>query len=214
MKTLVIIGAGGHGRVVADCAQQAGRYQNIVFLDDCFNQIKTSGQWNIVGLVKDFPQFVSQSDFIVAFGNNQLRASIIKTLQKAKARIISLIHPSATVSPHSEIGSCVIICANAVINIGTRIADGCIVNTGATVDHDCNIHDYVHISPGVNIAGGVTVEQYSWLGIGSTIIECLTLERNTQIGAGAVVTQSTKANSLYLGVPAKQIRTLTNIKQD
>lgn len=214
MKTLVIIGAGGHGRVVADCAQQIGRYQNIVFLDDCFNQNKSSGQWNIVGLVKDFPQYLSHADFIVAFGNNQLRASIIKTLQEAKAHITSLIHPSAAISQQSEIGSGVVICANVVINIGTHIADGCIVNTGATVDHDCKIHAYVHISPGVNIAGGVTVEHSSWLGIGSTIIECLTIAKNTQVGAGAVVTQSTKANSLYLGVPAKLIRPLTNITQE
>lgn len=214
MKTLVIIGAGGHGRVVADCAQQLNTYQKIVFLDDCFNQTKTSGHWKIVGLVEDFSQHLKHSHFIVAFGNNQLRAKINKKLQDAQACIISLIHPCATISPHTCIGKGVMICANAVINVDTHIADGCIINTGATVDHDCNIHSYVHVSPGVNIAGGVTIEQFSWLGIGSTIIECLTIAENTQIGAGALVTQSTKANSLYLGVPAKLIRSLTTITQD
>lgn len=214
MKTLVIIGAGGHGRVVADCAQQIGAYKSIIFLDDCFNSKQTSGNWEVVGLVEDYIHYIDHSDFIVAFGNNLFRAKISKKLQDAQANIISLIHPSAAVSSHTFIGKGVILCANSVINVGTHIADGCIINTGATVDHDCNIHSYVHVSPGVNIAGGVTIEQYSWLGIGSTIIECLTLAENTQIGAGAVVTTSTEASSLYLGVPAKLIRALSTITQD
>lgn len=214
MKTLVIIGAGGHGRVVADCAQQLSFYQHIIFLDDCFNTTKTSGIWEIVGLVEDFIDYIDHADFIVAFGNNLFRAKINTQLQEAQANIISLIHPSATLSPHIHVGKGVIICSNAVINVGAHIADGCIINTGATVDHDCDIHPFVHVSPGVNIAGGVTVEQFSWLGIGSSIIECLTIAENTQVGAGAVVTQSTEANALYLGVPAKKTRSLTNIKQD
>jgi sugar O-acyltransferase (sialic acid O-acetyltransferase NeuD family) len=157
MKKLIIIGAGGHGRVVADCAQQ------------------------------------------------------LMQLKKAKASIISLIHPSAVVSPHTFIGKGVVVFANAVINIGATIADGCIINTAATVDHDCELHQCVHISPGVNIAGGVHIAQLSWIGIGSTIVEYITLADNTQVGAGAVVTQSTQANSLYLGIPAKRVRSLTKI---
>ena len=210
MKTLVIIGAGGHGRVVADCAQQLNAYQKIVFLDDSFKKSKRSGEWQIVGLVEDFPQYLENSDFIVAFGNNNLRAEANKKLEEAKANIISLFHPSASISPNAFIGKGVVICANAAINVGTQIADGCIINTGATVDHDCNLQSYVHVSPGVNIAGGVTVGALSWLGIGSTVIECLTLAENTQIGAGALVIQSTQANSLYLGVPAKRVRALKN----
>lgn len=211
MKTLVIVGAGGHGRVVADCAQQLGIYQSIIFVDDCFHKTKTSGCWPIVGVVEDFFQFIEKSDFIVAFGNNQLREKTIEMLTKAKANIISLLHPSATISPNAIIGKGVMVCANAAINIGTHIADGCIINTGATIDHDCTIHAYSHISPGVSIAGGVCVGKLSWLGIGSSIIEGLTLAENTQIGAGAVVIESTQANSLYLGVPAKRIRSLQKI---
>ena len=211
MKTLVIIGAGGHGRVVADCAQQLGTYRKIIFLDDCYNKSKNSGDWPIVGLVEEFPQYLENSDFIVAFGNNCLRAEVNKKLEDAKANIISLLHPFATISPNTLIGKGVVICANAAINVGTQIADGCIINTGATVDHDCKLQSYVHVAPGVNSAGGVNINKFSWLGIGSTVIESLTLAENTQIGAGAVVTQSTQANSLYLGVPAKRVRALTNI---
>lgn len=211
MKKLIIIGAGGHGRVVADCAEQLGEYSQIVFLDDCFNENKENSEWTVIGSVKDFPQYIEQADFIVAFGNNRLRKRILMQLKKAKANIVSLIHPSAVVSPHTFIGKGVVVFANAVINIGAHVADGCIINTAATVDHDCELHLCVHISPGANIAGGVHIAQLSWVGIGSTVVEYITLADNTQVGAGAVVTQSTQANSLYLGVPAKRVRSLTKI---
>ncbi|MBA6263212.1 acetyltransferase [Colwellia sp. Bg11-12] len=211
MKKLIIIGAGGHGRVVADCAQQLGKYSKIFFLDDCFNEKKENSEWTVIGLVKDFPQYIDEADFVVAFGNNRLRKDILMQLKKEKASIVSLIHPSAVVSPHTFIGKGVVVFANAVINIGATIADGCIINTAATVDHDCELHQCVHVSPGVNIAGGVHIAQLSWIGIGSTIVEYITLADNTQVGAGAVVTQSTQANSLYLGIPAKRVRSLTKI---
>jgi sugar O-acyltransferase (sialic acid O-acetyltransferase NeuD family) len=211
MKKLIIIGAGGHGRVVADCAQQLGKYSQIVFLDDCFYERKENSEWQVIGSVKDFPQYIDDADFVVAFGNNRLRKKIILQLKKLKANIVSIIHPSAVISPHTFIGKGVVIFANAVVNIGASIADGCIINTAATVDHDCELHECVHVSPGANIAGGVHIAQLSWIGIGSTIVECITLADNTQVGAGAVVTQSTQANSLYVGVPAKRVRSLTKI---
>jgi len=211
MKKLLIIGSGGHGRVVADCAQQLGQYNQIDFLDDCFYDRKDNNQWQVIGLVKDFPQFIDKVDFIVAYSNSRIRKQIIAQLKHAQANIVSLIHPSAIVSPNAFIGKGVVIFANAVINIGANISDGCIINTSATVDHDCVLNECVHISPGVSIGGGVHIGQLSWLGIGSTIVDSITLADNTQIGAGAVVTQSTQANSLYVGVPAKRIRSLTKI---
>ena len=207
---LVIIGAGGHGRVVADCAQQLNIYQSIVFLDDSFITSKHSGEWPIVGSLSDIPEHFETSDFIVAIGNNHLRGKILTQLKSKGANIISLIHPTAVISPKTSIGKGVIVCANASVNIGCQIGDGCIINTGATVDHDCELQSYIHVSPGVNIAGGVKVANFSWLGIGSTVIECISIAKNTQIGAGAVVIQPTQANSLYLGVPAKRIRSLKN----
>jgi len=210
MSKLVIIGAGGHGRVVADCAQVIGDYDDIVFLDDCFNERKINEHWRIIGHVSIWSK-LTDSDFIVAFGNNTLRKRMINELQQANANLVSIIHPSAVVSKYANIDVGTVVFANAVINVNSQIGKGCIINTAATIDHDCQIGECVHISPSANIAGGVTIGVLSWLGIGSTVIECLTLAENTQIGAGAVVTQSTQANSLYLGVPAKRVRALTKI---
>jgi UDP-N-acetylbacillosamine N-acetyltransferase len=102
----------------------------------------------------------------------------------------------------------VVVFANAVVNIGARIDEGCIINTAATIDHDCHIQACCHISPGVNIAGGVNVGKGSWLGIGSCVVEYITIAENTQSGAGAVLTKSTQSNQLYVGVPALAVRSL------
>ncbi len=207
-KTLIIIGAGGHGRVVADCAESTGHYHEIIFLDDCFEQRKENSCWPITGPINQWTNYRDNADFIVAIGNNTLRASIIQQLSRAQCYIATLIHPTAFVSSNSNIGQGVVIFANAVVNVGARVDQGCIINTAATIDHDCHIHAYCHISPGVNIAGGVKVGKFSWLGIGSSVIEYITIAENTQSGAGAVITCSTQSNTLYLGVPATPIRSL------
>lgn len=207
-KTLVIIGAGGHGRVVADCAEQLGHYTGILFLDDCVTQRQQSAHWKIAGPIDSWKAYSNKADFIVALGDNALRASIQQQLQTAGVNIATIVHPTAAISKHCQLSKGVVVFANAVVNIGTKIADGCIINTGATVDHDCHIGQYCHLSPGVNIAGGVRVERMSWLGIGCSVIEGITIAENSQMGAGAVVIDNTKSGFLYLGVPAKAVRPL------
>lgn len=202
MSTLIIIGAGGHGRVVADCAQQTGKYQKIYFLDDSYPERKNNSIWDIIGKVEKYTRYLDSADFIVAFGNNKLRQQVLENLIKSNAKIISLIHPSAYISQHSAIEAGVVVFAQAVINIGSTIKTGCIINTGATIDHDCTIEAMVHISPGVNIAGGVTISERSWIGIGASVIESITLAPNTQVAAGSSIIKATQKNSLYAGVPA------------
>tara|TARA_R110000737_G_scaffold282099_1_gene288719 strand:+ start:2240 stop:2893 length:654 start_codon:yes stop_codon:yes gene_type:complete len=202
-KRLLIIGGGGHGRVVADCAEQCAFYQHIIFLVDCTDERKKIHHWPVINELENFHRFVDDHDFIVALGDNKTRAEILEKLALANANIISLIHPSATISPYTTIERGVVVFANAVVNIGSKLLTGVIINTAATIDHDCLIHSCVHISPGANIAGGVEIGPYSWLGIGAATVQAIQLAENTQVAAGAVVTASTQANSLYMGVPAK-----------
>ena len=208
-KTLVIIGAGGHGRVVADCAESIAIYHEIIFLDDCFSTRKNNSHWPIVGPIAHWTKYTDNADFIVAIGSNTLRESLLKKLFATNCCIATLIHPTAFISTKSIIARGVVIFANAVVNVGASIDEGCIINTAATIDHDCHIQAYCHISPGVNIAGGVEVGTRSWLGIGSSVVEYITIAENTQSGAGAVITHSTQSNTLYLGVPAQPSRSLT-----
>ncbi|UUO23941.1 acetyltransferase [Colwellia sp. M166] len=207
-KTLVIIGAGGHGRVVADCAESTAVYHEIIFLDDCFSTRKNNRHWPIVGPIDSWTEHSDNADFIVAVGSNALRESLLQRLFATESYIATLIHPTAFVSSHCDIAQGVVIFANAVVNVGARIDEGCIINTAATIDHDCHIQAYCHIAPGVNIAGGVNVGKRSWLGIGSSVVEYITIAENTQSGAGAVITRATQSNTLYLGVPAQPTRSL------
>ena len=206
MTKLIIIGAGGHGRVVADCALVTNKYQQIVFLDDCYPQRNKNALWPIIGPLGDFTQHIDNAVFFVAFGNNQLRQAIYKQLKAANATIVSIIHPSAAISSNAHIGKGVAVFANATINIASTIDDGCIINTSATIDHDCTLAPFVHISPNAAIAGGVNIGELSWIGINATVIECLTIAANTQVGAGAVIIKNTEENSLNVGVPAQRIK--------
>jgi sugar O-acyltransferase (sialic acid O-acetyltransferase NeuD family) len=203
---LVIIGAGGHGRVVADCAQQIGHHQKIMFLDDCYNERNMNAHWPIEGQVNTWSEYLTCADFIVAFGHNALRLQWHQKLLDSKANIISLIHPQAIISQHTELGLGCVVFAGAVINIGSRIGQACIINTSACIDHDADIADAVHVSPNASLAGQVSIGEKSWVGINATVIQCIVIAENCQIGAGAVVVSNTHADALYVGVPAKLIK--------
>lgn len=208
-KRLLIIGAGGHGRVVADCAEALNQYEDIAFLDDCYDEnapeTQHSSHWSILGKVDVWPAYIVNTDFIVAFGRNDLRLRITNQLKSGGGNIVSLIHPSAIISPYASIGEGTVVFAGAVINVDTVIGDACIVNTSASIDHDCIINDGVHISPNVSLAGGVNVGELSWLGIGSTVIQYLDIVANSQVGAGGVVIKSISQPGLYVGNPTRKI---------
>ena len=192
---LVIIGAGGQGRVCADIARLMG-YAEIIFLDD--------GAPNAEGKVKDYPQYLPDADFFVAIGNGAVRRKIQTMLEENGAPIATLIHPNATVAQDVKIGQGTAVMAGAVINPGAVIGCGNIVNTCASVDHDCRVGDYLHIAVGARICGTVTLEDDSWIGAGAVIIQNLSVCAGCMIGAGAVVVKSITEKGTYLGVPARK----------
>ena len=195
MKKLIIIGAGGHGRVVSETAKLNG-YEVIGFLDDADN--KTT-----VGKVADFIKYIGEADFTVAIGNNAVRMKIQSELIKSGANVVSLIHPNATVSESAAIGKGTVVMAGAVINAGVLIGDGVIINTCASVDHDCRIGDFSHISVGARICGTVGIGDCTWVGAGATVINNIIICGGTTVGAGAVVVKDIDEIGTYVGVPAK-----------
>ncbi|MCF2947684.1 acetyltransferase [Paraglaciecola aquimarina] len=208
-KLLIIIGAGGHGKVAAECAESMGIYQKIVFLDAGASERTSVGPWDIVGMPEDFERYLSgNSEFFVAIGDNQARAKWLTGLDECKAPIASLIHASATISDYSTLGVGSLLCAHAVVNPFTSIGLGCIVNTSASIDHDCVLDNFVHIAPGCHIAGTVKVGEKSFIGIGSSVVQSVNIGKNCVLGAGSVVVGDIKDNSLGYGVPAKIIKTL------
>ena len=200
MKKLVIIGASGQGRVVADIARNNG-YDEIVFLDD--NSTSSfCGYYPIVGKSNDFILHKS-AEFIVAIGNSKVRETIQTKLEKNGMNIATLIHPRSVVAADVKIGAGTVIMAGAVVNPGTSIGKGCILNTCSSVDHDCIVDAYVHISVGAHVAGTVKIGEHTWIGAGATVINNVEITKACMIGAGAIVVKSLNDSGTYVGVPAK-----------
>ena len=197
MNKLIIVGAGGHGKVIADIAVKNG-YSNIVFLDDN-ESIQECAGYPVVGKIAQINSM--DGDKIVAIGNAKIREQI-----QSKIETVTLIHPNAIISRRVKIGAGSVIMAGAVINSDVVIGKGCIINTGASVDHDCIIDDYSHISVGVHVSGTCSVGAHTWIGAGATVSNNIKICDDSIIGAGAVVITNIEVSGTYIGVPAKRIK--------
>ncbi|MBO5339813.1 MAG: acetyltransferase [Oscillospiraceae bacterium] len=198
---LVIIGAGGHGKVIADIALKRG-YTDIVFADD-----------NAVGFCMEFPIICKstdveklndgQTDFVIGIGNNEIRKRIA---EQHKINWCTLVHPSAQIGMNVKIGSGTVVMAGAVINSCATVGEHCVINTSAVVEHDSIVGDFVHISPRATLCGVVTVGENTHIGAGATVVNTLNVCADCVIGAGAVVVDNIDAQGTYVGVPARKAK--------
>lgn len=201
---LLIIGAGGHGHVVAEIALKMNRWSQIAFLDN--NEKRGSAlKLDIIGKSDDAFRYIYEYDLFVAIGDNRIREELHEKLETAGANIPVLIHPQSIVGENVSIGTGSVLMAGSVINCSSKIGKGCIVNTAATVDHDNVIEDFVHLSPGTHLAGNVRVGKGTWIGIGSLVSNNISISSRSIIGAGAVVIKDIITAGTYVGVPAKGV---------
>lgn len=204
-RTLAVLGAGGHGRVVADCADALG-WPDICFFDDNPPAI-ASTSWPVVGSGSSLIESVADFDgVVVGIGQSSVRLAWHRRLAANGAQMISLVHPNASVSRRAKLGSGTVVFAGAVINIGSKIGEASIVNTGATVDHDSILADGVHISPGAHLGGGVKVGEESWIGLGASIREGIVIGARVRVGAGTVVVKSVDDDLTVVGNPARVLK--------
>ena len=202
MRSLAILGAGGHGRMVADCAAEAS-WEEIVFFDDTPRE----GPWPVAGGAEDLLGRAGDYDgVIVAIGDNAARLSWHRRLTDAGVVPATIVHPRAFASSRCTIGPGSVLAAGAVVNIGARLGQAVIVNTGATIDHDCVLEDGVHVSPGAHLAGGVVVGAESWIGIGAAVREGVRIGAAARIGAGAAVVATVGDGLTMAGVPARPLK--------
>ncbi len=205
MKRLAILGASGHGKVVAEIAELCG-WDEVHFYDDAWPNINKNGPWHVLGNTNDLLKKLSDYDHaFVAIGTNAIRYEKSVFLVSKGFALATLIHPLAIVSSYSEVSTGSVIMAGAVINPFVKIGIASIINTSATVDHDCIIDHGVHVSPGANIAGTVTVGALSWVGIGACIKQNISIGRQVIVGAGAVVVNNIADGLTIVGTPAKPI---------
>lgn len=213
MKNLLILGAGGHGKVVSEIALLSKEWESIAFLDDRKN-LKNASGIPIIGKFGEYSSLINKYKYaFVAIGDNKLRSIWIERLSREGFIIPVLVHPFSSISKSSIIGEGSVVMAGAVINADTHIGRGCIINTSSTIDHDCRISHGVHVSPGVNIGGTVTIREYTWVCIGSSVINNISIGSNVILAAGAIVNKNVPDNVMVAGVPAtikKQVGVFEN----
>jgi len=205
MKKLAVLGASGHGKVVADTAQCCG-WGQVDFYDDAWPGRSRNGCWPVVG---DSATMLARLDdyegVIVAIGQNGVRHAKLSALMAAGAPLVSLFHPMAYISQHASIDVVSVAFAGAVVNADAKIGLGAILNTGCSVDHDCVLGNAVHVSPGARLAGGVCIGERSWVGIGASVRQLTKLGSDVIVGAGASVVSDVSDGLVVVGVPAKAI---------
>jgi sugar O-acyltransferase (sialic acid O-acetyltransferase NeuD family) len=206
---VVIVGAGGHGRVVLDILSAAGGHTVVGFLDadpgrrgSSVNGVPVLGPVNLLAKLRQ--QGVGHG--IVAIGDNRARRRQGELLLEHGFELVTAVHPSAVVSGTAVLGRNVVVAAQAAVCADARVDDYAIVNTAAVVDHECHVGAAAHVTPGVRLAGRVRVGDEAFVGLGACVIQCLTVGRGATVGAGAVVLRDVPDGATVVGVPARVVK--------
>lgn len=204
---IVIWGASGHARVVADVVRQEGLFEIFGFLDDVHPERRGETYCDTIVLggqeQLDYLRQQGVNHIILGFGNCERRLSLTRTLQQMEYQLGKAIHPQSVIADDVEIGDGTVVVAGAVVNVAAKIGQSVIINTHASVDHDCIISDGAHIGPGVHLGGGTRVGQGTWIGIGATVKDKIIIGSGAIIGAGAVVINDLPDGIVAYGVPAE-----------
>lgn len=202
-KNVIILGVGGHGKVIADIVIRSGD-RIMGFLDDRDDLDSFLG-FPVLGRCAHYIYY-PDAEFVIGIGNANIRETLSRRMKGANW--YTAVHPTACISPLDvSIGSGSVVMPCAVINPGTRIGQHCIINTGAIVEHDNILEDYVHISVGAKLCGTVHIGRKTWVGSGAVIRNNLSVCAECMLGAGTVVVKDIKKAGTYVGVPAKRIVT-------
>ncbi len=210
---VVILGGGGHGRVVLDILQQGKKFKPVGFLDNnkALHGRRVDGL-PVLGGIESLADVRSHGvrGAVVAVGDNGVRRALGDAVEQGDLELVSAIHPSAQLASNASVGKGVVIAAGALVCAHCQIGDYVILNTGCIVDHESMIGTSVHICPGVRLAGHVVVEAGAHIGIGATVVQNVRVGFEAIVGAGAVVIQDVDPMTTVVGVPARAIKDAPN----
>ena len=206
----VIVGAGGHGRVVLDILLQAREHEVVGFIDSnsALTGRRVDGK-TVFGNLEVLPHWqkkLSVDAAIVAIGDNGIRRDFAEKCQQMGLILVNAVHPSANIAPSATIGSNVVIAAGALVCAHCHVGDSVILNTGCIVDHESMIGHGTHVCPGARLAGRVIVGSDAFVGIGATVIQNLKIGHHAVVGAGAVVIREVRPMATVVGVPAQEVK--------
>jgi sugar O-acyltransferase (sialic acid O-acetyltransferase NeuD family) len=207
MKPVIVIGGGGHAKVVAATLFELGA-RVLGFTDPDSSRTVLAGLARMGGddaILRHPPADILLAHGLGSIGPSDLRARVFQKFKDLGYSFITLVHPSATVAADVEIGEGTVIFAGSVVQPGTRIGSNAILNTRCSVDHDCVIGPHVHIAPGATLSGGVLAASGCHIGIGASVIQGIAIGADSLVGAGSVVLRDVAAGSRVFGVPARVI---------
>lgn len=209
MKKIVLVGAGGHCKVIIDIIKSMDKYEIIGITD-----IKVSGKLLDIPIIGNdtILQGVYDSGVDYAFigigalYDINMRNIIYSRLESIGFKLPVLIHKNSIVSPYAHVGDGTCVMAGAVVNASACIGENCIINTGSVIEHDCIVGDNTHISPNASVAGATKIGYNTHIGIGSSIIQGISIGNNVTVGAGAVVIDDIPDNVVSVGIPSRIIK--------
>lgn len=206
---LLIWGAGGHAKVVADVARASG-WEVVAFLDDdpakqgqLFYGAPVRGPQTLTPIPSPGGRAEPECSVFVAIGNNAVRERIMARVAASGQTSPVLVDPSARVSPTAVLEPGTVVMAGAVVQADAQIGRGGIINTGASVDHDCRLGACVHVAPGARLTGQVEVGDRTLIGAGAVVVPKIRIGMDNTVGAGAVVVRDSQAGQVLVGVPAE-----------
>lgn len=211
MDRIVIIGSSGHAKVVIDAIERQGKFKIAGLVDlegDTSKNVLGHAVIGPTSAIKDLVVQHKLAGAVVAIGDNFVRGRVSKHLGHATPdlKLVTVVHPTATIGKDVEIGDGTVVLAGAVINSASRVGRCCIVNTRASLDHDGMMGDYSSLAPGCVTGGNCKLGDYAAIGIGSTVTHGVTVGEHTVVGAGSTVVKNLGAYFVAYGTPAKQIR--------
>lgn len=210
-KKILLVGAGGHCKVVLDLLLCSNEFEIAGIIDKKERVGKRILGVKVNGTDSDMPRFLKAGIkycfiSVGSVGDPCLRIKLYDLAKRSGFIFPNLVSPHALVSSHASLGNGNFIAPGAIVNAGSKIGDNCIVNTGAIIEHDCGIGDHVHIASGSVLSGGVSVGDHSHIGTGTFVIQCVKIGERTIIGAGSVVTKDIRKGVVAYGNPCMEIK--------
>ena len=209
MEKIIILGGGGHARILIDLISIIGRYEIVGILDSRLKKENMVADIPVLGGDNLLSRLIAEGITLACIGvgsvkENSTRKKLYKTVKKVGFSVPSLIHPRAIVSRNDvKISEGVQVMVSAIIQTGSMIEENSIINTGTIIEHDCVVGKHVHICPGAVISGGCVISDNSFIGAGATVIQGVKIGKDAIVAAGAIVLDDVPDNSMVKGVAAR-----------